>query len=103
MVGLDKEADLAELDMVVGQDKEVDLDMVVEDKVAGQDMVVGDMDKEVGLDMAVEDKVAGLDMAVVDMDKEVGLDMVVGDMDLLEREVDLTFILYIFNIFISIY
>ena len=99
MVGLDKEADLAELDMVVGDmDKEVDLDMVV-----GQDMVVGDMDKEVGLDMAVEDKVAGLDMAVVDMDKEVGLDMVVGDMDLLEREVDLTFILYIFNIFISIY
>ena len=74
MVGLDKEADLAELDKEVGQDKEVDLDMVV-----GQDMVVGDMDKE------------------------VGLDMVVGDMDLLEREVDLTFILYIFNIFISIY
>ena len=98
MVGLDKEADLAELDMVVGQDKEVDLDMVV-----GQDMVVGDMDKEVDLDMVVGYKVVGQDMAVGDMDKVAGLDMVVGDMDLLEREVDLTFILYIFNIFISIY
>ena len=100
MVGLDKEADLAELDMVVGQDKEVDLDMVV-----GQDMVVVDMDKEVDLDMVVGDKVVGQDMAVGDMDKVAGLDMVVGDMDmdLLEHEVDLTFILYVFNIFISIY
>ena len=96
--------DMVAEDMVVGLDKvvedkvaedmEVDLDRVVEDRVVDLDKVVED--KEVVLDRVVD-----LDTVVGDRDKEVGR-RAVEDMDLAERVVDLTFILFYIYLYVII-
>ena len=94
MVVEDKEVDQVAEDRVVGLDMVVVLDKVVEDKEVG-------LDKEVVLGKVVEDRVVDRDMVVEDRDKEVGR-KVVEDMDLAERGVDLTFILFYINLYVII-
>ena len=106
--------DKAAEDMVAGLDKVVEdkeVDQVAEDRVVGLDMVVVldkvvedmavDLDKEVVLDRVVGDRVVDRDMVVEDRDKEVGR-RVVEDMDLAERVVDLTFILFYIYLYVII-